>query len=245
MQDDKIIDRRKFFKLSLVAGTGLIAASKLSPLQAAQGHNHSHSMPNKASNTSQESFARGRMCIEKDVDWATLNAACECIYPKDENPGAIELKVPYFIDNQLASAYGYNVREYMQGPFINGKAEQGYQSPMYRRDIMLLGLSELENTAQKRHKKAFASCSNKEQIAILKDFEANKVKLDGISSSYFFSLLRSLTIAGVLSDPIYAGNQNKNGWRAMNYPGAQMSYLAEISGDEFFTGEPLGLADMQ
>ncbi len=30
----------------------------------------------------------------------------------------------YFIDNQLASAYGYNDREYMQGPFMEDKAEQ-------------------------------------------------------------------------------------------------------------------------
>lgn len=47
------------------------------------------------------------------------------IYPKDEQgEGAIGLGVSYFIDNQLASAYGYNDREYMQEPFMEDKAEQ-------------------------------------------------------------------------------------------------------------------------
>lgn len=54
-----------------------------------------------------------------------------------------------------------------------------------------------------------------------------------------------MTVAGVLADPIYGGNDNNNGWRMMQYPGAQMSYVDKIASDEFFNIEPMGLADME
>ena len=68
--------------------------------------------------------------------------------------------------------------------------------------------------------------------------------MEGISSSEFFTLFRDLTIAGVLSDPIYGGNANKMGWEMMQYPGAQMSYLNDIDKDEFVHLKPMGLRDM-
>ncbi len=40
-------------------------------------------------------------------------------------------------------------------------------------------------------------------------------------------------------------NDNKNGWRMMQYPGAQMSYVDKIASDEFFNIEPMSLADME
>ena len=55
-----------------------------------------------------------------------------------------------------------------------------------------------------------------------------------VTTSTFFTLLRDMTVAGVLADPIYGGNDNKNGWRMMQYPGAQMSYVDKIASDEFF-----------
>ncbi|EAJ4860912.1 gluconate 2-dehydrogenase subunit 3 family protein, partial [Campylobacter jejuni] len=35
------------------------------------------------------------------------------------------------------------------------------------------------------------------------------------------------------------------GWRMMQYPGAQMSYVDKIASDEFFNIEPMSLADME
>lgn len=186
------------------------------------------------------------MFFQTQTDFDTLSAACERIYPKDEEgEGAIGLGVPYFIDNQLAAGYGYNDREYMQAPFIEGKAEQGYQTPMKRNDIFLEGVKSLEFTAQKRYKKTFLALKGEEQDKILSDFEKNKIETIGFSSSYFFTLLRDMTLAGVFADPIYGGNDNKNGWRMIQYPGAQMSYIDKISSNEYFKIEPMSLADME
>ncbi|ELE4462637.1 gluconate 2-dehydrogenase subunit 3 family protein, partial [Campylobacter jejuni] len=114
---DNIIDRRSFFKLGLLGGS-VVAASTIgggAVLKAAE-LTHSHQASQGKSNK-----VRGRMFFQTQTEFDTLNAACERIYPKDEQgEGAIGLGVPYFIDNQLASAYGYNDREYMQGPFMEG-----------------------------------------------------------------------------------------------------------------------------
>ncbi|MBZ7965496.1 gluconate 2-dehydrogenase subunit 3 family protein [Campylobacter molothri] len=239
---DNIIDRRSFFKLGLLGGS-VVAASTLgggAVLKAAELTDSPKSLQTKSNKI------RGRMFFQTQTEFDTLSAACERIYPKDnQGEGAIGLGVPYFIDNQLASAYGYNDREYMQGPFMDGKEEQGYQTPMKRKDIFLEGVHALETNAKKRYKKSFSSLKGKEQDEILRDFEKGKIQTIGFKSSYFFTLLREMTIAGVLADPIYGGNDNKNGWRMMQYPGAQMSYIDKIASDEFFNIEPVGLADME
>lgn len=240
---DNIIDRRSFFKLGVLGGA-VVASSTLgggAVLKAAT-LTHTAGRPHLAKSNK----IRGRMFFQTQTDFDTLSAACERIYPKDEQgEGAIGLGIPYFIDNQLASAYGYNDREYMQGPFIEGKAEQGYQTPMQRKDIFLEGVHALEENAQKRYKKSFSLLKGSEQDKILSDFEKNKIKTIGFKSSYFFTLLRDMTVAGVLADPIYGGNDNKNGWRMIQYPGAQMSYIDKISSNEYFKIEPMGLADME
>ncbi|MWV62098.1 gluconate 2-dehydrogenase subunit 3 family protein [Helicobacter saguini] len=259
--DDKVINRRNFFKISLLAG-GAALSSNL-----ASAHSHNHGSKNvasadsnanvtnlaDASSSSVESSntcppavnVRGRMFFQQQLEFDVLSAACERIYPKDESgPGAIELEVPFFIDNQLAGAYGFNAREYMQGPFRAAKAEYGYQSPMYRRDIFLLGIHALEDTAQKAFQKGFADIDDSQKDRILKDFEANKGVVPGISSKEFFTLLRDMTMAGVLADPIYKGNLNMQGWKMMEYPGAQLGYSDSIDSDSYEKVEPQGLVDM-
>lgn len=255
--DDKVIDRRKFFKFSLLAGGALVGSS----VASAHSHNHgtkadsntnattladaTQSSPANVASCPPSVNVRGRMFFQQQLEFDVLSAACERIYPKDETgPGAIELEVPFFIDNQLAGAYGFNAREYMQGPFRVSKAEYGYQSPMYRRDIFLLGVHALEDTAQKQFKKGFSELDDKEKDKILKDFEANKGEVPGISSKEFFGLLRDMTMAGVLSDPIYKGNLNMQGWKMMEYPGAQVGYSDSIDSETYEKIDPQGLAEM-
>lgn len=40
-----------------------------------------------------------------------------------------------------------------------------------------------------------------DQDKILSDFEKRKIQTTGFKSSYFFTLLRDMTVAGVLADP--------------------------------------------
>ncbi|PAF53526.1 hypothetical protein BKH42_05630 [Helicobacter sp. 13S00482-2] len=246
---NELLSRRNFFKTStLAAGAvlgGGVFASTFSGCDDSKG-DRSSMKASHHNNIAQESQARGRMFFTKDIDFAVLSASCERIFPKDDlGAGAIELGVPYFIDNELAGAYGYNAREYMQGPFENGTSTQGYQTPMIRRDIFLEGVKTIEKQAIHHYKKSFVDLDSKDQDLILKDFEADKVSMKGVLSSYFFSLLREMTLAGVYADPIYSGNDKMQGWKMKEFPGAQMSYLAFVADDKFQKLSPISLADMQ
>lgn len=54
-------------------------------------------------------------------------AAARLIPGEDNDPGALEAGVPLFIDLQLAGPYGRADRWYMEGPWADGTAQQGYQ----------------------------------------------------------------------------------------------------------------------
>lgn len=170
-----------------------------------------------------------------------VDSATERIFPADDlGPGASKLGVAFFIDHQLAGDWGFNGRDYMQPPFYAGEKEQGYQGRLKRREIFDIGLRELENYSLTRYSKGFAALEAEQQDEVLKAFEADEVKLTTISASSFFKMLRSATIEGVYSDPLYGGNLNMDGWRMRNYPGAQMSY-ANIIDKEFTKIEPTSL----
>ena len=195
--------------------------------------------------TTDKPLSRGKMFFTNALEFATLSAATERIFPKDDlGPGAIDLAVPYFIDNQLAGAYGYNAREYTGGPYFTGAPTQGYQTPLLRRDIFKQGLLALNNASQEKFKKTFPELNESEQDQILTDCESGKIPTQGFTSSYFFALLKDVTLAGAYSDPIYNGNNNMNGWRMKDYPGAQMDYSYLITSDTFEKVDPMSLSSM-
>lgn len=243
MSDEKSLSRRKFLQYTgFITGTAAtlgLASAVSTEGQAATAHNR-----HMAAAT--QPFSRGRMFFTNTLEFQTLSAAAEQIFPKDNTgPGAIELAVPYFIDNQLAGAYGYNAREYTGGPHFTGAPTQGYQTPLLRREVFKQGLQALNNAAQKGYKKDFPKLSSAEQIQILTDCEAGKLPTQGFTSAYFFGLLKGMVLAGVYSDPIYNGNDNMNGWRLKNYPGAQMSYDWLITSAKFEKVAPMSLSSMQ
>ena len=163
-----------------------------------------------------------------------IEAATERIFPKDENgPGAEELLVAYFIDHQLAGAWGNGSKEYTQGPFFKGEPTQGYQSHLTKQDIFQIGIKGFQDQAMSKSNKPFYELSNEEQDDILASFEKDEIQLKGISSAYFFAVLRGATLEGAYSDPLYGGNKNMDGWKMKNFPGHQMSYINII--DKEFT----------
>lgn len=170
-----------------------------------------------------------------------VDSATERIFPADDlGPGASKLGVAFYIDHQLAGDWGFNGRDYMQPPFYVGEKEQGYQGRLKRREIFDIGLRELENYSMTKYSKGFAALEAEQQDEVLKAFESDEVKLTTISPGSFFKILRSATLEGVYSDPLYGGNLNMDGWRMRNYPGAQMSYTNIIDKD-YTTIEPTSL----
>lgn len=246
--------RRNFLKATgIVAGAaafgGSVIAATAVGAQAADAPTtdaKADAKPEMAHAAVKENIAfRGRMFFTNDLQFSTLSAAAERIFPKDETgPGAIELFVPFFIDNQLAGAFGYNAREYISGPFSSGAPTQGYQTPLLRRDIFIQGLAALNTQSNATFKKDFPTLGDAEKDQILKMCEAGKIPTEGFTSAEFFALLKTAVLAGAYADPIYSGNNTMNGWKMKDYPGAQMSYIAIIESREFERIAPLSLANM-
>lgn len=249
MSDTHDLSRRAFLRYTgLVTGaaatlgltTASLAASNATSSAEADAHAEHAANPDKP-------LSRGWMFCNNALEFATLSAAAERIFPRDENgPGATDLAVPFFIDNQLAGAYGYNAREYIAGPhYFPGAPTQGYQTPLLRRDLFKQGLLALNNAAQERFGKDFPSLDDAEQDLVLTECEAGKLPTQGFGSDYFFSLLRAAVLAGVYADPLYNGNNNMDGWRLKKYPGAQMAYTYLIASDTFEDLDPISLSSMQ
>ncbi|WP_188456777.1 gluconate 2-dehydrogenase subunit 3 family protein [Virgibacillus oceani] len=178
------------------------------------------------------------------AEFQTVQAAAERIFPEDDNgPGAKELGVGFYIDHQMAGSYGFNARDYMVPPFFHGEKEQGYQGRLKRREIFRIGLREMQNYSHQKFKKGFTEIAEDEQDKVLSDFADDKVNLSTISASGFFDMLRSMTLEGVYSDPLYGGNKDMDAWKMRNYPGDQMNYTEIIADDNFQEIEPRSLRD--
>lgn len=234
---DKKQSRRNFLKASSLFA--LVGASVPSAVFA---HSHTHSVP------AVQNY-RARIFFNNSLHLEIIAEAAERIFPEDElGPGAKKLGVGIFIDNELAGNYGSGAKDYRFGPFIAGKKNQGYQYPLTKAELFKMGVDALEEESKIRYKKSFVQLTDKQKDTILKAFEADKTKVsfgEKVKASDFFAELRSMTLAGVYADPIYGGNANMQAWKMKNFPGAQMSYSAQVlNGDKFEVIEPISLAEM-
>jgi len=243
----KNFSRRDFLKTSGVATGALIGGSLLGGLIGYNANNSKTSPTETKSGEHKQEAAlnKGRMFFTNDREFQILANATERIFPKDDlGPGAIDLGVPYFIDNQLAGQYGSNSKEYMQGPFASGAPTQGYQSNLTRAEIFKQGVAILESEAQTRFKNGFSKIEAEQMDEILTAFQKDEVPMKGVSSAFFFRLLRAATLEGAYADPIYNGNNNMDGWRMKGFPGHQAAYINVIESDEFQKIEPKSIGSM-
>ncbi|WP_343073184.1 gluconate 2-dehydrogenase subunit 3 family protein [Salicibibacter cibi] len=240
------ISRRTFIKnTGLVAG-GVVGGGVLGGVLGNQWFAGTDTETAGEAETDGESnnFQEARMFFKRPEDFQVLSAAVERIYPEDDiGPGAIALGVPYFIDKQLAGEYGFNARDYMQGPFYEGAPTQGNQSSMNRRDVFLQGVRLIQSIANENFNTAFFDLEGEQQDEILEAFENGEPEMPGMDSAAFFEVLRDATLRGAYSDPVYGGNQNMDGWRMKEYPGPQMAYIHMIEDDEYQDMEPVSLHD--
>ena len=251
--EEKQFSRRDFLKTTGVATGGIIGGSLLGGLV---GFNLDGSSSEETS-TTEDTASEGtetdnktggltdnsRVFFANDTDFNTVSAAMERIFPETESgPGAIELGCAFYLDGQLTGQYGFNSKEYMQGPFAEPLPTQGYQSNLNRREYFMLGIKKLNEEANDRHDANFADLEDGQMDDILTDFEAGEVDF-GVpahtaTSSYFFTMLRSATLEGAYADPVYRGNRDMAGWKMKKFPGHQMSYIQYIEDDEFHEIEP-------
>lgn len=232
---DKKSSRRSFMKNSSIAVGGIVLGGSLGTLLTRKSD-----APGKTGvNTAGEhaDYTEALQFFRRKIDFDTLGAAMEQIYPEDSNgPGALALNAHYFLDKQLAGNWGTNRDDYRKTPFQPG------ESPLNNREAFIEGSRKLQEVAENDHDGTpFISLTADQQIAILERFEAGEVEMELVNSAQFFTLLRSATLQGCFSDPLYGGNKNMAGWVMKEFPGAQMSYIAYTQEEEFVKIPPISL----
>lgn len=249
-EDKKGLSRRDFLKTTGIATGALVGGGLIGGLV---GYNVNKDAKvagtggNKGTGGEEAAVSnRGLMYFTNMAEFNVLSQAVERIFPEDDlGPGAIGLGVPYFIDNQLAGNYGSNAKEYMQGPFFPGETTQGYQSRLTRAEIFRQAIAKMDEEAQKRYKTGFVELDGGQMDEIITAFQKNEVAMKGVESGFFFRLLRQATLEGAYADPIYNGNINMDAWRMKEFPGNQMTYIAEIENEKFVKYEPKSLTSME
>ena len=249
-EDKKGLSRRDFLKTTGIATGALVGGGLIGGLVGYNVNKEDQvagTAGRKGAGGEQAAVSnRGLMFFTNMAEFGVLSQAVERIFPEDNlGPGAIGLGVPYFIDNQLAGNYGSNSKEYMQGPFFAGESTQGYQSRLTRAEIFRQGIAIMEAEAMGRFDKKFVDLEGDQMDEIITAFQKNEIDMKGVSSEFFFKLLRQATLEGAYADPIYNGNVNMDAWRMKQYPGNQMTYIAEIENEKFVKYEPLSLSSME
>lgn len=178
---------------------------------------------------------------------AFVEAAIDRLIPKDaSSPSAKDAGVAYYIDQQLAGAWGTGARQYRQGPWQQGTPEQGYQLNMVPQQLYRIGIAQTNAHCRKTYGKTFDALSSVHQDEILHGLEGGKIALAEVPAKAFFDTLLGNTVEGFFADPLYGGNRNKAGWKAIGFPGVAAAYTGVIERHNIpYRVKPVGIADVE
>ncbi|MBC7779502.1 MAG: gluconate 2-dehydrogenase subunit 3 family protein, partial [Proteobacteria bacterium] len=179
---------------------------------------------------------------------AFIEAVVDHMIPADAlTPKGTDLGIHTYIDRALASGWGKGARLYMQGPWKQGTANQGYQLPLVPADVYRLGIAAANVQSVKAYGKPFDKITTEQREAFLIGLQAGKVTLEnGPPGRTFFGMLYQNVMEGMFSDPIYGGNRDKAGWKMIGFAGVVSVHQQNIDKyrDRKFPVNPLGIADM-
>lgn len=158
-----------------------------------------------------------------------IDAALDRLIPSDAlGPGAVEAGVTVFIDHQLQGSYGRAADWYMQGPWADGTAQQGYQRRRTPAEVYRAAIAAVDVHARRSSNKVFSGLAGNEQDELLHGLESGTLDLGDVSGKTFFTLLWENTQEGFFADPLYLGNRNFAGWKLIGYPGPRYNYDGAI-----------------
>jgi DNA-binding FrmR family transcriptional regulator len=178
---------------------------------------------------------------------AVVEALAETMLPSTAaGPGAKEAGVIYFIDNELAGVYGFNAKNYMQGPFVqpnqsgpitvqssNGPItytagtptfglDSGfyYQHPFQFREFWRSGILALEAYCDQAYGGDFETLTAAQKTSAIADLWANKpTNFTTPTPIEFASEVQEMVWAGFVMDPMHGGNRNMVGWTYLGFNG--------------------------
>ena len=126
------------------------------------------------------------------AELALLAAACDRVFPPDQDPGAVQLGVVDYIDRQL-SRKGRRVQQ--------------------TRHRFRVGLGQLDAWSRQQQAKGFLALDADARDVALASFAA-----EGGDWGYgFVRQLVLLTMEGVFANPTYGGNRDKAGWKIIGF----------------------------
>ncbi|GHC31683.1 hypothetical protein GCM10010082_27410 [Kushneria pakistanensis] len=179
-----------------------------------------------------------------DDEWAFILAACDRLIPSQGNgPGALEAHVPVFIDRQLDGDYGHATDWYMEGPFVAGSPDLGFQYPYTPREVYQRGIALTQRWCQQTHGASFDALDAQTRDQVLSDLEKGNIDFAAMDEEWlpaadFFSGLLQNTHEGYFADPIYGGNRHMGPWKMVGFPGARGSFRDWV--DQHDVEYPLG-----
>ena len=244
------MNRRRFFKL-VGAAAGFTVLTPGAQAQA-KGHPHeAQAAPAQVSPQKPQALPVRPEAYNffNPEEAAFVEAAVDRLIPADElGPGGREAGCAYFIDQQLAGAYGAAAKWYMGGPWGESTPQQGYQLPLTPREVYRTGIAAVNRYCQLTYGHSFAQLNPEQQDEVLRGLEAGRidlVSLGGPPAQTFFNMLLGNTVEGYFSDPVYGGNRNKVGWRLVGFPGVAAAYVSFIENyNQPYEVEPVGIADV-
>lgn len=166
-------------------------------------------------------------------EWTFVMAATARLIPSEGNgPGAIEARVPVFIDRQMALPWGRGEHWYREGPFERDAPRYtGYQAAPSPAEAYRLAIPRINRWCTEKYGDIFAGLPAEEQDEALVRIENDEVPIDEIRSGDFFAFLLQNTREGYLSDPMYGGNHDMAAWVYINFPGARASFAEWVEKD--------------
>ena len=239
MPDD--IKRSEFVKLVGVLG----AAAGLSGGCAPTTTSNAPGPPNaaqKALEAEPEAFT-----FFTPPEQAFVTAACERLIPADDaGPSASAARVPFYIDQQLAGAWGNGARFYRQGPWQAGTPQQGYQLGLLPRELYRTAIRSVDAYCSKKYGSNLSSLTTAQQDEVLHALEKGTVDIGVVPAATFFSILLANTIEGYFADPLYGGNRDKAAWKMIGFPGVAAAYSNVIEQyNKAYVVPPVSIADVQ
>jgi len=148
------------------------------------------SEPKKSENTVRPVVETSHRSLTNE-EYDTVAAAVERICPRDEEPGAIDLGVPEYIDGALSTPTLAHVRD----DFVRGT------EVLMRRSLG-------------RFQKPFAALSPAEQDLLLTEFKDSSA---GSGEQHYWTVLIGLTMEGLFGDPVHGGNRGGRGWELIGF----------------------------
>lgn len=161
-----------------------------------------------------------------------IEAIVERLIPADElSVSGKDARCAVYIDRQLAGDYGTSARRYMRGPFQQGIATLGDQSPLTPLGRYRAGLAALERHCRDNFAgTSFADLTPEQRDGVLMDLEADKVPFaGGVTAAVFFRLVLQNTMEGFFADPIYGGNRDMVSWKMIGFPGTRYDFRDHVA----------------